>query len=113
MREVCLLIGPDDAILWADVGSVAALPDSRARWEAIWSNRERLVEIAHSHPHGPRAFSHEDETTMTALRDALGRELVFSVVAPKGMVRRQAGADVVVQGEPYWATLLRLASGMG
>ncbi len=112
MREICFLIGRGDVVLWADVGSVAALPESRARWEAIWKHRDELVEIAHSHPHGPRAFSAEDESTMAALGVALGRHLRFSVVAPEGTVRRQDGSDVHVEEEPWWASLLRVASGM-
>jgi hypothetical protein len=118
MREVLLLLGEDDVVLWADAcDSPVALPDSRARWEAIWSRRERIVEIAHSHPVGPQAFSHEDETTMVALVSALGRPLTFSVVAPRGMVRctKKLDEDSVVslvEDEPWWAALLRLASNM-
>lgn len=120
-REVCMLIGEDDVVLWSDASdSPVALPDSRVRWEAIWSRRERLVEIAHSHPVGPSAFSREDETTMAALVTALGRPLVFSVVARRTMVRctlDPARADEVspvssVETEPWWASLLRLSSGM-
>ena len=117
-REVFLLIGEDDTVLWSDASdSPVALPDSRARWEAIWSRRERLVEIAHSHPVGPQAFSREDETTMVALVTALGRPITFSVVASGGMIRcvHAVGEDYeasLVECEPWWATLLRLASGI-
>lgn len=113
-REVFFLIGKAGAVLWSDAGaSPVALPDSRARWEAIWEHRESLEGIAHSHPLGPRAFSQEDETTMRALTSALGRAPRFSVVAPDGMIARAAGeGDVVVAEEPWWARLLRLASGM-
>ena len=123
MREVCLLLGEDDVVLWSDASdSPVALPDSRARWEAIWSRRERIVEIAHSHPVGPQAFSREDETTMAALVTALGRPITFSVVAPKGMVRCTIAPErsgehyetthVECVHEPWWASLLRLASSM-
>jgi hypothetical protein len=123
MREVLFLIGEDGAVLWSDASnSPVSLPDSRARWQAIWSRRERIVEIAHSHPVGPLAFSREDETTMRALTSALGHPLLFSVVAPSGMVRRRELVDgsasdrdreehIVEQG-PWWTRLLRLASGM-
>ena len=112
-REVCFLIGAGEAILWADASdSPAALPDSRARWEAIWSRRGDLTEIAHSHPIGPAAFSREDETTMEALDSALGRVVRFSVVAPRIMIAREGGKVVEVAPEPWWAPLLRLASGM-
>ncbi|HSO36825.1 MAG TPA: Mov34/MPN/PAD-1 family protein [Labilithrix sp.] len=118
LREVLLLIGEDDVVLWSDASdSPVALPDSRARWEQIWSRRARIVEIAHSHPVGPQAFSREDETTMTALVTALGRPITFSVVAPSGMVRCTKSRDEtfvvsLVATEPWWATLLRLASSM-
>jgi Prokaryotic homologs of the JAB domain len=118
LREVLLLIGEDDVVLWSDASdSPVALPDSRARWEQIWSRREYIVEIAHSHPVGPQAFSHEDETTMAALVTALGRPLTFSVVAPHGMVRCLQKIDEdyevsLVESEPWWTSLLRLSSGM-
>lgn len=113
MREVCFLIGSGGAILWADASdSPAALPDSRRRWEAIWELRDQLEEIAHSHPVGPSAFSREDETTMAALDSALGKVVRFSVVAPRVTIARDGDQTVEVNPEPWWAALLRLASGM-
>ena len=117
-REVCFLVGEDDAVLWSDASdSPVALPDSRARWEAIWSRRDRIVEIAHTHPLGGAAFSREDETTMAALDSALGRSLTYSVVTPDRMLRRTPGdagqsADALVPREPWWAALIRIASGV-
>ncbi len=113
-REVCFLIDGEGRILWSDASaSPVSLPDSRARWEAIWSHRAQLAEIAHSHPIGPLAFSHEDETTMEALIAALGARPRFSVVAPDGMlVRDRDGKDARAPEEPWWTGLLRLASGM-
>jgi hypothetical protein len=114
MREVFFLIGNENEVLWSDASeSPVHLPDSRARWEAIWSRREAIVEIAHSHPVGPLAFSREDETTMDALTSGLGRTLIYSVVAPRGMVRRNGNKQEIVHGpEPEWAYRLREASGM-
>jgi hypothetical protein len=113
LREVCFLIGPEDQVLWSDAGvSPVALADSRARWEAIWRLREQLVEIAHSHPVGPLAFSREDETTMAALALALPRTPRFSIVAPAGMLVRTDGQDLRPAKEPPWAIELRQASGM-
>ena len=112
-REVCFLLGRDGTVLWADAsGSPSWLPDSRRRWAAIWDCRTELDEIAHSHPHGPDAFSSEDETTMAALEAALGRSVRFSVVAPRATVARVGGAILHVVPEPWWADLMRLASGM-
>ena len=111
-REVFFLIGRGGALLWSDASNnPAALPDSRRRWEAIWKHREEIEELAHSHPHGPLAFSREDETTMTALDSALGKEILFSVLAPNGMIRRAGDKIERVDDEPWWAELLRLASG--
>lgn len=113
MREVFFLIGAGGRVLYQDEGSsAAALPDSRARWQAIWEHREQIEELSHSHPLGPLAFSREDESTIEALQSALGRRLCFSIVAPSGMLRRQDGEDAAVLTEPAWAALLRRASGM-
>jgi len=113
-REVCFLIDGEGRILWSDAStSPVSLPDSRARWEAIWHHRAQLAEISHSHPIGPLAFSHEDETTMEALIEALGTRPRFSVVAPDGMVvRDKQGQESRATEEPWWTHLLRLASGM-
>lgn len=120
LREVCFLIGENDVVLWSDASqSPTALPDSRARWEAISSRRESIVEVAHTHPLGGAAFSREDETTMVALDAALGRRLCYSIVTPSVMVRRTAAegdeqpGDVVVEAEPWWTALIRSASGIG
>lgn len=120
MREVFLLVDANDDVLWSDASdSPVRLPDSRARWEAIWSRRDRIAEVVHSHPVGPLAFSREDETTMAALVSALGRTLTFSVVAPGGIVRREEPLEgprwpdeLLGPDEPWWAALLRMASGM-
>jgi hypothetical protein len=113
MREVCFLIGKGGAILWADASnSPAALPDSRARWEAIWTHRADIEVIAHSHPVGPAAFSAEDLSTMEALDSALGKVMRYSVVAPRITISREGQATTELIPEPWWAALLRLASGM-
>ncbi len=53
---------------------------------------------------------------MEALHGALGPRLAFSVAAPDGMIRRQRrgarNVDTPVEPEPWWAALLRRASGM-
>ena len=113
MREVCFLIGHGDEILWADASeSPAALPDSRTRWEAIWHHRDELAAIAHSHPIGPDAFSAEDISTMHAIDSALGKLTRYYVVAPDVTIARTGAHDETISPEPWWAGLLRLASGM-
>ena len=114
-REVFLLIGKGGAILYADASdSPSLLPDSRARWEAIWGHRDTIEIIAHSHPVGPAAFSAEDESTMAALDDALGKPMRYAVVAPRVTIARQGSRAAVelMSPEPWWVALLRLASGM-
>jgi hypothetical protein len=112
-REVCFLIGKDDRVLWADASdSPTALPDSRARWEAIWNHREELTEIAHTHPNGPERFSQEDEETMAALASALGKTPRFSVITPSSVIVRENAQDGIRVEEPWWVHLMRLASGM-
>lgn len=112
-REVFLLIGRGDAVLWSDASqSALALPDSRARWEAVWRHRHELELIVHSHPVGPHAFSAEDESTMKAVEEALGQRLAWAVLSPKGVLVRRDGADATIDATPWWAGLLRLASGM-
>ena len=115
LREVCFLVGRGGAVLWSDTGDTAlSLPDSRARWEAIWRHRDELEAVVHSHPIGPQAFSHEDVTTMDALDAALGKPLRYVVVAPRGVVVREGGQPVdPPPAEPWRASLLRLAAGMG
>lgn len=112
MREVCFLIARG-AIVWSDVSSSpTALQDSRARWEAVWARRSELEEVVHSHPVGPHAFSNEDLTTMEALDAALGRPLRYTIVTPHGVLTCQASRVAVEIEAPWWAPLLRAASGM-
>ena len=113
VREVCYLIGADGEVLWCDDGTKHTLPDSRRRWEAIWTRRSELTEIAHTHPSGPLAFSYEDRTTMQAVWAALGHDIVFSVVTPAGMIRISAGRECErVSEEPAWVKAIRFASGL-
>lgn len=113
-REVFFLIGANDAVLWSDASdSPLALPDSRARWEAIWSRRTEVLELAHSHPLGPEDFSAEDVSTMHALDDALGRRLKFSLVTPtQYLVRDAHDRAVPAPSVPAWVAALRRASGI-
>jgi hypothetical protein len=49
---------------------------------------------------------------MDALDSALGRAMRYSVVAPRVTIARQGGPAFEVDPEPWWAALMRLASGM-
>lgn len=112
-REVCFILNKAEAIIYADISdSAIAIADSRKRWQVIWDNRDNIGEIAHSHPVSAALFSSEDETTMSALNSALGRQLRFSVIAPHGMRIREGENEQDVEQEPWWADLMRCASGM-
>lgn len=114
-REVCFLLGRGGVLLWSEPSpSPVAIPDSRERWETIWMLREQLFEVAHTHPLGSAHFSTEDRTTMEAIDSALGRRLAYTVVSPRQIRRRSHAADIegLVDPEPWWAPLIRHASGM-
>lgn len=112
-REVCFLIGATGTVLWSDASdSPLALPDSRDRWEAIWSRRAELHEIAHSHPLGPEQFSAEDVSTMHALDAALGRRCRFSLVTPTQYLVRGESDEAITTAPPGWVDALRRASGL-
>jgi len=49
---------------------------------------------------------------MAAIDSALGRRVRYSVVAPRALVVRADGETFKLDDEPWWAGLLRLASGM-
>lgn len=111
-REVFFLIGAGGEVLWRDASdSPLALPDSRARWEAIWARRDDLHELAHSHPVGPDAFSSEDLSTMHALDAALGRRLRCSLVTPGGYFVRDEHDRATSAAPPAWAAELARVSG--
>jgi hypothetical protein len=111
-REVLFLLDEAGEVLWSDAGSASALPDSRERWEAIWAVRDRLEAIAHSHPHGPLAFSAVDESTMAGIDEGLGRALRYLVVAPSGVIERRGEATERIECEPRWVERMRIESGM-
>jgi hypothetical protein len=115
LTEVCFLLDAGGAVLWRDSsGDPSALPDSRDRWTAIWTRRDVLAEVAHSHPRGPLAFSATDLSTMDAVDAALGRRLAWAVVTPENLLRRRPdGSTLIDDNEPSWVADLRAASGLG
>jgi hypothetical protein len=106
MKEICFVLA-GDAIVRISIGSMVAIPDSRARWEAIWENRERLTEIVHTHPGGQLRFSQEDLTTMEAVEAALGKPLEWSIVTTDGFLTRFDGEDRKRDDAPWWLPVLR------
>jgi len=109
--EVAALIGTGNRIIVAYLGIPGYVPDSHQRWRDIWEAREDLVEIAHTHPRGALGFSHEDETTMSAVEIGLGRKLRWSVITEDGYLVRNGNTQVVKRESlPWWVDLLRAAS---
>ena len=109
MKEVCFVVC-GESLVWVSMGSLTAIPDSRARWNAIWENREDLTEIVHTHPGRLLRFSHEDLTTMEAVEAALGRSLRWSIVTSDGFLTRHDGEDCRRRDTPWWLPVLRKIS---
>lgn len=106
MKEICFVLA-GEAIVRISVGSSTAIPDSQARWNAIWKNREDLTEIVHTHPGGMLRFSQEDLSTMEAVEAALGKPLAWSIVTEDGFLTRFDGEDRKRDDAPWWLPVLR------
>jgi hypothetical protein len=98
--------------------SGGALPDSRDLWDVIWTNRERISGIAHSHPgQGVPGPSFEDVTTFSAIELALGRRLDWwitsadrvALVRWRGPAKYDYDAEPL-ESEPSWVAELRRLS---
>jgi hypothetical protein len=98
--------------------SGGSLPDSRELWDVIWTNRERISGIAHSHPgRGVPGPSHEDVTTFSAVDLALGRRLSWWITSSDRVVivtwSGPDAYDYVVEPldrDPRWVAELRRLS---
>jgi len=119
MMEAGVVIDRDgEPIHWhVPAGRTAgSLPDSRELWDVLWSNRDRLAGVAHSHPGGGiPGPSHEDVTTFSAVELALGRRLDWWITSADAVVvLRWQGPDKYdyraerVDPEPAWTARLRL-----
>lgn len=79
MKEVAVVCDREGHTLaWhqPSAASAGGMPDSRGLWDAIWSNRDVVGGVAHTHPPGSAASpSWEDVTTFSAIELAIGRRL--------------------------------------
>jgi hypothetical protein len=79
MLEAAAVISTTGAVLhWhLPAGrSAVLLPDSRSLWDVMWTHREQLAGIAHTHPGTGRPRpSWEDLTTFSACEAGLGVRL--------------------------------------
>lgn len=86
MFEVAVLIDSRQKPLWwhLDPGREwDKIPDSASLWDNIWSCREDILGIAHTHPgsgHYPFPSSDPDLTTFEAVEAGLGRRLIWWIV---------------------------------
>lgn len=91
MMEAAAVIGRGGVVLYwhapADRTAVT-LPDSRRLWEVLWTHRDRVAGVAHTHPGaGTPMPSWEDLTTFAACEDGLGRRLSWWI-ATRAHARR-------------------------
>jgi hypothetical protein len=92
-----------------------SLPDSRELWDVLWSSRERLGGVAHTHPGGGvPGPSREDITTFSAVELALGRCLDWWIASADAVVVvRWVGPGTYdyevsrLAEEPAWTARLR------
>lgn len=109
MREVCFLL-VEDKILRIYFGSATRIPDSRERWETIWTHRQEITEIAHSHPGEFLDFSQEDLTTMEAVESGTGKVFTWSIITQTGFLSRREKEDIRRTDSPWWVECLRTLS---
>jgi hypothetical protein len=82
--ETAVVFGQEGQVLyWHEPlnRSGVYLPDSPDLWSVLWSHREVLGGVAHTHPWKGRAWpSQEDLTTFRAVEQGLGNRLVWPIV---------------------------------
>lgn len=85
VAEAAVVIDADDQpTYWhlPEGRTAASIPDSRDLWMVLWSGRERLAGVAHTHPAGATQPSATDLVTFRACEDGLGRRLSWWIVTP-------------------------------
>jgi hypothetical protein len=94
--------------------SSTTLPDSVDLWNVIWTNRDRLLGFAHTHPgSGVPGPSITDISTFIAIEKALGRSLKWWIATSDklieiGMNDVEPGyAWSLVDKDPPWLEGLR------
>ena len=85
VAEAAVVIDQDDQPTYCHLTegrTAASIPDSRDLWMVLWSGRERLAGVAHTHPAGVDQPSGIDLVTFRACEDGLGRRLSWWIVTP-------------------------------
>ncbi|MEM7394927.1 MAG: hypothetical protein AAF492_21555 [Verrucomicrobiota bacterium] len=109
MKEICLLL-IDDRLLRCTFGTATTVPDSRERWEAIWTYRHAITDIVHTHPGNFLGFSEEDRTTMQAVEAGTGQRYTWSIVTLSGYLSKRDEHQFLNRSRPWWLAPLRLLS---
>jgi len=90
MMEVAVVIGTDgEALHWhlPPGRTMGSIPDTRSLWDILWSNKDTLQGVAHSHPgQGAPVPSYEDVTTFAAIEGSLGRRLDWWITTQDELV---------------------------
>lgn len=120
MKEAAVVIESEQAVYWhAPQGrSKTHLPDSSSLWSVLWSRREKVDGVAHTHPgEGWPVPSQEDLTTFSAIERGLGRRLRWWIASDDALVEltwRGPGAldyrSMRVDEAPKWLAPLRQRS---
>lgn len=90
MTEVGVVVGLDGTALHWHLPpdrSAGALPDSVDLWEVLWTRRQEVLGIAHSHPGaGVPVPSWTDLTTFAAIEAGLGRRLRWWITSADELI---------------------------
>ena len=100
--------------------SAVSLPDSRKLWDLLWSQRDSLLGVAHSHPGNLLRPSLVDVSTFAAVEAGLGRRLFWWIVTQESLAvyryhPRTGGYEIVRtpltepmnEETPSWVASLR------
>jgi hypothetical protein len=85
VTEVAMVFDLDGkAIFWPSPkgNTMGSIEDSHILWDRIWSNRNSIGGVAHTHPWSGAPFpSDTDTTTWRAIERALGKKLIWPIVS--------------------------------
>jgi len=97
MREGALVLDHRKQIIYwhfPEDRTSGYIPDSNKFWEFLWSNREVVKYIAHSHPGGGIPHpSTEDLTTFRAIELGLGKHIIWYIMSEDSLVEIQWRGD--------------------
>jgi len=121
MMEVAVVIAKNgEPIHWhLPAGRTAVrIPDTRSLWDVLWSNRDIVQGVAHSHPGaGLPGPSYEDVTTFAPIEGSLGQRLDWWITSQDSLViarwvgpDRLSYASLVQTVQPPWVDELRRLS---